>query len=360
VELFQASQQWSTRPDDERFTSLQDAEAATRAYAQTAGEKSVPWSELRAEAIDSDVQLAGKAGLPARLTHWAFSQLAGRVEAPADYLRRLPATLAVQNLNHGLKERDASNGPAQLLFHQNGGLLCRAITSDRYSRIWNWEVFERLSRLHDLGWEPATPDVNDYDDPNDKRRFAIYASDHDMFVFLRTLNAKIAGGIGGEPLYRGCIVENSEVGAAALKLTRFYYDRMCGNHIIWNASKVVDLSLRHVGHIRDQWFRWSVELRRYAQETGDDDALKIATAKTVQIAATKEEVLDKLFGIRSLQISRKALEAGYEAVKPAEDGDPRTVWGMVQGITRHSQTMPYADKRNDLDRAAGRLMAVNF
>jgi hypothetical protein len=28
-----------------------------------------------------------------------------------------------------------------------------------------------------------------------------------------------------------------------------------------------------------------------------------------------------------------------------EDGDPRTVWGMKQGITRLSQELQYADER---------------
>jgi hypothetical protein len=33
---------------------------------------------------------------------------------------------------------------------------------------------------------------------------------------------------------------------------------------------------------------------------------------------------------------------------------------MVQGLTRHSQTMQYADARTDIDRAAGKLMEVDF
>ncbi len=43
-----------------------------------------------------------------------------------------------------------------------------------------------------------------------------------------------------------------------------------------------------------------------------------------------------------------------------QDGDPKSKWGLVQGITRHSQTLPYADERTALDRAAGKLMAITF
>jgi hypothetical protein len=47
-------------------------------------------------------------------------------------------------------------------------------------------------------------------------------------------------------------------------------------------------------------------------------------------------------------------------VQPDQDGDPNTVWGMVQGVTRYSQSLPHADKRTELDRAAGKLMQIEF
>ena len=40
-------------------------------------------------------------------THWSFSQLASLVEAPATYLRRLPALLAGINLQYGLSTHRA-------------------------------------------------------------------------------------------------------------------------------------------------------------------------------------------------------------------------------------------------------------
>src|SRR5260221_5740474 len=150
MELFKANRQWATRPDDERFPTIQALHDATRAYYESAREKSVPFGEVRTEAVEGDVQLVGKAGVPAKLTHWAFGQLCNRIGAPASYLRGLPATLACQNLNHGLAARvkDAvGSAMAKLLFHQNGGLVLRALTSDEYTRIWNWEVAERLLDL---------------------------------------------------------------------------------------------------------------------------------------------------------------------------------------------------------------------
>lgn len=358
MELFKAHKQWANRPADERFDSLQSLYNATKAYARESGEKTIDVSTLRTENIDGDVQLVGRTNNPAKLTHWAFGQLSARVNAPASYLRELPATLACQNLNHGLANmaQDNPDKTAKLLFHANGSLLCRAFTSDRYARIWNYEVAERLLGLQSQGWEPARPDirVSMGDFP------ALYASDHDLFAFVRNRSVVIREPGNPDGLQRGVIVENSEVGASALKLTRFLYREMCGNHIIWGASKVMEISVRHIGDARDRWTRYQYELKKYAEQSASDDEAKIASAKNRIIAESKEQVLDRLFGIRTLNIPRKVLESGYDAVLPEQDGNPNSVWGMMQGLTRHSQTLQFADARTDIDRAAGKLMEIDF
>jgi len=355
MELFHANKQWSTRPADERFASIRELYDATKAYAATARENKVSASAIRTEAIDGNVQLVGRASNPAQLTHWAFGQLSQRVGAPPSYLRDLPATLACQNLNHGLAKLPEDYS-ANLLFHSNGSLLLRAFTSDEYARIWNWEVAERLLTLESQGWKPAMPTINktDHDFP------ALYASDHDMFAFVCNDSAIIREPGNPDGLMRGVIVQNSEVGASALKLTRFLYRAMCSNHIIWGASKVMEISVRHIGNARDRWTGYSAELRRYAEQGAAQDEERISSARTVRIGDTKEQVLDRLFGMRSLNLSRKTLDAGYDATKPEQDGSPNTVWGMVQGLTRHSQTVNYADARTVIDTAAGKLMEANF
>ncbi len=156
------------------------------------------------------------------------------------------------------------------------------------------------------------------------------------------------------------IVENSEVGAAALKLTRFLYREMCGNHIIWGASKVVELSVRHVGQARDKFGLFASQVREWADESASDEEALIARAQHTLIAATKEEVLDAVFGKRSLALPRKTIEAGYDACQPEQDGEPNTAWGLAQGLTRHSQQQPYADKRTEIDKAAGKLLDIDF
>lgn len=385
MELFKANNQWSTRPADERFGSLQEMYDACKHYADTARVARTPYSELRVEAENNEVQITGKTGQFARLTHWSFGQLAQLIGAPAGYLRDLPATLAVQNLNYGLKHRldDKGDGTAQMLFHQNGSLLLRAVTSEVYQRIWNWEIAKRLISLQEAGWRvpparpakegqagarPATQEdildvqmtglgvkVGDIIAPA-----GLYASDHDMFAFLINETNRINDGTD-QGLGRGFFVENSEVGDSAFKLATFLYRFVCGNHIVWGAKNVREISVRHVGRANSEaWARMAIMVRNYAESSASDVEAQIARARRFEIAAKKEDVLDKLFGLKIG--TRKILEASYAKAEENVDidGSPRTAWGFAQGMTRVSQESEYADKRVDMDKAAGKVIEIAF
>ena len=354
MELFQAHHQWANRPEDERFTTLAEMHDVTSRYHASAREKTVDWSSLRLQAAGDDLSIVGDAGNAAKVTHYAFGQLCRRLDAPASYLRALPATLAAQNLNHALKNR--GEGRANLLFHQNGSLVLRAATSEAYSRIWNYEVIARLMETCDRnGLVPAKSTFRSFD-PNEKP--ALYASDHDMFAFVMS-NAREVVGPLGERLFRGVMATNSEVGDGSLKLIAFLFREICGNHIIWDASEIAEVRLIHVGDIRKRWNQVQARVRHYM-----DGAASLEEASFVEyrklIAGSKEDVLDAVFGKRIAGISRKLASEAYDAVVVDEDGDPRTKWGFAQGLTRISQQTSYADERTDLDRAAGKVLAANF
>uniref|UniRef100_A0A6M3JR75 DUF932 domain-containing protein n=1 Tax=viral metagenome TaxID=1070528 RepID=A0A6M3JR75_9ZZZZ len=355
MELFQANHQWSTRPDDEKFNNLHDLYNQTLEYASMSKESVVPWDGFDIIPSEKNLLMRGKqSGREAVISNWAFGQLCSRAQAPAAYLRTLPPQMASDNLNYGLvNARGSSLRDAKLLFHTNGRLTLRALTTEAYSRLWNYEVAERLMELSDrYDLQPAKSTFRQRD-PNEKP--ALYASDHDMFVFLMSKEREIEDG-----LFRGCIVVNSEVGDKSLGLMRFLFREICGNHIIWDASQIAEIKVRHVGHVRDTFGEFSVSLRQYLDSSTYEEQQKMQAAKTFKIAASKEDVLDALFGNRRIGLTRKVLEASYEAVNPDEDGDPNTVFGFVGGLTRHSQTIPYADQRTELDKGGRKIMQMAF
>ncbi len=136
--LYEASHQWANRPEDERFPSLEAMYSACAAYAQNSMTSQVLIDDIRVEpGENNNMVLVGSTGRQAKLTHYSFAQLAGIAKAPPGYLRTLPTTLAAQNINHGLKKASGNNDKLSLLFHKNGSLVARAITTDSYDRVWN-------------------------------------------------------------------------------------------------------------------------------------------------------------------------------------------------------------------------------
>jgi hypothetical protein len=67
-----------------------------------------------------------------------------------------------------------------------------------------------------------------------------------------------------------------------------------------------------------------------------------------------------VFGMRLTGVSQSNLTNAYTTGEEHvdTDGDPRTVYGFTNALTRYSQRIPYADERISLDRASSKLMAV--
>lgn len=376
--LMDAHKQWAHRPADERFWTLDEMLDACQHYKDTAVDADVSGITLGADSQDIWMEHSGQ---QAKLSNWAFEQLAARVKAPAGYLQTLPAPIAAIALQHGLSERNASGKSDKVLIHQNGGCIARAFLSDDYSRIWNADVLRYIQDRTQDGWQvpPAMPSGH-YGQRTRKATeddvlrcrangwgiqvgdtiapAGLYASDHDMFVFMVNESVRIEDG-SPEGLGRGFFVYNSEVGGGAFKLTAFMYRFVCGNHIVWGAQHVNEMRIVHRGRANQRFgSQLRAELRQYAHLTSAADQQRILTAKNTILGASRVETIETLFD--KIKAPRKVLEDAYDAAE-AFDGDyanPRSVWGMAQGVTRVSQRTPFADKRMELDRTASRILDI--
>ena len=389
MELFKASNQWSTRPADERFWDLDEMAQKCAEYKASAVESTVKFGEVRVEADKGEVKIVGKKGTPARLTNWAFGQLCQRADAPPSYLRELPATLAAQNLNHGLSRIDQkTDEAAKLLFHKNGDFVLRAATSPSYSRIWNGDIISRLAGNLPDGW--VVPPARPAGIENERTRIAtasdvlrlqkgglsvkvgdkiapagLYASDHDMFVFMVNEEKTVNDGTGHD-LGRGFFMWNSEVGAASFGIMTFLYDAICGNHIVWGAKGVQELRIRHVGEAGPKAFRGiRAELIKYADDSVSDVEAKIVRARRFEFGQTKDEAVAAAFKAIARTggawLSKKKLEEAHDVAElRGRYGSPRSAWGLVNGLTELSQKSEHTDARVALDRAAGKIMEIEF
>lgn len=356
--IFSASREWASRPDDQRFTSLADLKASVekrRRESWTAAPRTTDLRVIPAEGNDLRIEVYDPtAGQRRELTpsNWSFSQLAGYAQAPAAYLRKLPAELAAINLQWGL-EKAPQREDALILAQSNGDNHLRAMTSTSYGRIWDLDVVRGVEQANADGrWEiPAAS----YATTNPKRATTLYASDRDVFIFL--VDPRNPVEFKGERLFRGFITWNSEVGSATFGLTTFLYRYVCDNRIIWGAENVQELKIRHTGGAPER-FAYEAEkyLRRYAEDSTENVVKAIDAAQSAVIPTNPGTGKDVASWLQSRGFTRPQAKAAVETAQ-AEEGEARTVWQIVQGVTAYARSVPHTDDRIALERAAGKLMA---
>ena len=357
VTAYTAHREWASRPPDERFASVHALFEAARARRQRIEERTIDTGEFRTEAVDDDLALRESSGRTAALTHWSFGQLATIASAPPNYLRSLPAPIASDAINYGLQRVDRDQH--QLFVEDTAPWTVHAITSPRYARVHHDELASRVLDL--MALHPAWHLPLGYKDGEfgaEKIPSGAYLGDRDMFLFLvdgnRDLDDPTDRSHAG--LFRGFILRNSDVGAAALTLDLFLFRLVCGNHIIWGFQHVAGFRRRHVGaSIQDEWTTSLDDVRKALDADTTSDRTTILRSTTQELGPTREAVLDTV--VQRHDLSQKHAAEAYTLAEQYET-NPRSVWGYVQGLTRLSQRTPWQDGRFALDRAASRLLTT--
>lgn len=360
--LMRASTQWATRPHDERFpdlASLAEATRASRFRAKTAhGE--MKRLDFQPSGVAGSIMVMDKEGkVPPMLpTHWAFGQLASQVGAPASYLRTLPAELAATCLNDGLSRR--GDFEARLLFSDeaddtepNPIPMLRASTSMQYGRIWNHDVVDGIIKVVDADsrWHNPLAYSRATGSPEPS---GLYASDRDMFAFLIDGGSLLEAGPRAQ-LNRGFFAWNSEVGSATFGLMTFLFNVVCGNHIVWGATDVRELKIRHTSGGPQKFLTEALPLLRdYANSSAQGEEATIRRAIEYTVTSKPEE---RLTWFRTKGFTGSEARAAI-AYAEKEEGQCATLWDVIQGLTASARDLAYIDARVDLEKRAGALLKL--
>jgi hypothetical protein len=358
VTAYTAHREWAKRPPDERYASVHALAEAARARRNRTDARITETVDLHVQAVASDALAIGdRTGQPAALTHWSFEQLASLAGAPPAYLRTLPAPIAADAINYGLQR--AGRAEHQLFADRDEPWTLHAITSQRYARVHHDELAGRVLDL--MAQHPAWHLPLGYKDGvmgAERVPSGAYLGDRDMFLFLvdgnRNLDDPTDGSQAG--LFRGFMLRNSDVGAAALTLDLFLFRACCANHVIWGFHHVAGFRRRHVGaSIHDAWADSLRAVRAALDADLATDRAMLLRATSQELGATREEVIDGV--VQRLELSRKHAVDAYTMAEQHET-NPRSIWGYVQGLTRLSQHTPWQDARLAIDKAASRLLTT--
>jgi hypothetical protein len=370
--LHQASHEWSSRPEDQRFTSLIDlADHCERARTFSTA-KVVSTRSIEARPVEGDSKalvVVGPNGNALAPTNWAFGQLATRAGAPAGYLRDLPAPLAADCINYGLTRKDAEDTGVLLRKDPDTGIATlNAVTGPNYGRVWNATIARSLVERFGDGVTPGgfkVPGEFGHDVEITKSNTTLYASDRDMFVFLADESNRIEipdrrdGKTGA--MARGFFVWNSETGAQTFGISTFLFDYVCCNRIVWGAQDVKEIRIRHTASAPDRWIEEvTPALERYAESSTRSitDAIEAARAHRLTSGveqSDREKAVQDFLTKRFTRSQAKAISAAHMA---DENRPIETMWDAVVGATAYARGIGFQDERIDLERKAGQLMAA--
>jgi hypothetical protein len=377
--------EWFRRPDDERYETLAELADAADLDRMNCARKVKTNAQITIEA-DGKRLLLNAGAKSADFTPWAFSQAASVIGAPARYLAGLPATIAADAMNHGFsvlsdeKKRDEHS----IMIRRDPAtddLTVRALNSTSYGQVWNAPIARIVERFANGGpsgngrtWQtpPSWPNSG-------KKPGGLYLSDRDMVIlqvdggsivndpsavsaWSRTPGAPDAG----SALYRGAYLRNSEVGAATWYLVLFYFQAICGNHLIGGLEVHKEFKRRHTiaaskaGAGLDDAARYLAHdglaaIARFMDTPASRDEQIIKNLAATELAATKEDTIAALKGKHGFTEAQAT--QGYDLAEK-HTANPRSVWGIWQGLTRMSQAGEYIhnDTRLTIDQMAGSML----
>jgi len=357
--LMQASHQWASRPDDERFASL--PEMLERAESVRANSRAAVVSSRSLELIpttdNKGLEVHGPNGHGYVPTNWSFGQLAQLSESPAGYLRTLPSPLAADCINWGLRYKRGVDDVGVLLYKNGGAPVFRAATGPQYGRVWNSDVVRALINQVGDGVSGAWKVPGEFGEAVTvtKANTTLYASDRDMWVFLADEQNRITvpnrrNGQSGS-LARGFFLWNSEEGSRSLGIATFLFDYVCCNRIVWGAEDFSELRIRHTAGAPDRWLEEvRPALEAYQRSSGSH-------IQTLVVDAQKKRIPD-VDDFLAKRFSKRIAEA-VQSVHVSEEGRPiESLWDASTAVTAYARGLSNQDARVELERKGGDILAL--
>ena len=334
--LTAANQELFRRTEDECFASLDLLHAHCREQRERSHDV---WQRPEEVQLSHDMTLMIGDNPDIRLNDWSFSQLCRMAGVSKDTINRLSHKTASRALEETLPRAEK---PLQLL---TTGNMVRSVHGVAYTRLYNADLLDAVRE--------AAPDFQPPQTAMDGHSTGLYCGEQDMFAFLVDPLGWVE--IDGDAFAPGFFVWNSEVGRRSLGVQTFWFQKVCQNHIVWDAVEVVEFSRKHTANVKDGLF----EIRHLVERlVASRDARRDSFATVLRKAMTERLGDDAESAAKEL--SRHDLPKGLikEALTIAQAQGGFTIFSIVDALTRLSQKVTYAGDRAELDQKIGLLLAL--
>jgi hypothetical protein len=337
--LTAASRQLFSRSPDEVMESF---DALYRRCQADRDRSSDHWHgprEILPKAVDGRLELEVGSTGHLRLNDWSFSQVCKLAGVSKDTLNRLSPETAARALEETLPSGDK---PFQVL---RSGDMIRSIHGASYTRLDNLDLLNVVREF-----------ATDFQPPQ-KSKFGggtgLYCGEQDMFVFL--IDPLGWAEIQGEAFAPGFFLWNSEVGRRSVGIQTFWFQKVCANHIVWDAVEVVEFSRKHTTNVRE----CLSEIRRHIERlTHTRDARRDSFAKVMGKAFT-HKLGDKADDVAKVLAGHGLpRDLGKRALQMAAEAGQFTVFSVVDALTRIAGEYQFAGDRVEIDERASSLLEL--
>jgi len=344
--LTRAHNELFSRTEDEAFSSLPDLfRHCQREKEQSLDRWHAPLAILpEAEAGGLRLTLGNDGAF--LMNDWSFGQLCHFAGVSKETVNRLSAqtarTVFAETMPRG-------NKPLQVFTDDR---RVRSIHGVSYTRLYNADLVAMLMEFA-VDFEPPQKAADCLS--GEHGGTGLYCGEQDLFAFL--IDPTGWTEIDGEAFAPGFFIWNSEVGKRSIGIETFWFQAVCQNHIIWDATEVVEFTRKHTGKVGEALG----DIRRIVEQLVEKrDARKDGFVAVVRKAMTEKLGDDAEEAMKALTRAGITKSLAKRAIEVAEGQGRFTIFALVDALTRLARELPNAGDRTDADqKAAGLLALVN-
>lgn len=145
------------------------------------------------------------------------------------------------------------------------------------------------------------------------------------------------------------------MGKRSVGIQTFWFQAVCQNHIVWDATEVVEFTRKHTGKVGEALG----DIRRIVEElVSKRDARRDGFVDVVR-KAMKEKLGDD--AEKTLEfLTKQGIGKGLakRALELAEEAGRFTLFSVVDALTRLAQETEFAGERAAADQKAAKLFAL--
>lgn len=363
-----ASNEWATRPNDERFpTVLGLHEAALKSYSNS-GEEIIRLGDVKPTVEDGKLMFELKGVTkPVFASNFAFTKLIAETGEKNSGIS-FPTAASLRSLSPGLVASildEVVNHPSirdreikTLIDYSETTPVMTAVTSPSYGRVFDWRLSELMLELvlkHGyevpIAFHKPGMVYNPVVAANvTQESTTCYRGRQSSFIFL--VNQQVPVQVGtladGSPrlFFRGIYAKNSEVGDGAIEFVTFLYEMVCCNRMIWGQRGLERLYRRHTKNASD---RFDTEMVPAMMKFINNET---AGVEAGLLAAMRDETPASMTVDQQIQYLKMTLDIGLgdgaavlDAIMAEEGRKAVSAFDWFQGITATARSIPNADAR---------------